>query len=429
MGAEKVKIPYGSGHLVFTPPSGVELQVLRSKPVSGLGDPAAELRRALSSPLSCEGLADLAAGATSACIVVSDMTRPVPNGMILGEILPVIEGAGVPREAITILIGTGTHRGAPPAEIREIVGERIARDYRVLNHDCRRGNTRVGALTNPLTGEEIPVLLDLRYVSADLKIVTGLVEPHIFCGYSGGRKALLPGIAALTSIRRWHGPELIAHPNSAPGVTEGNLPAALSLEAARLAGCHFAVNLTLNRAREVTGVFAGDVEAVYDTAVEFVESYVLTKPVAPARVIVTSSAGRPLDATFYQAIKGLVAVLPLMREGTVVVLAAETAEGIGDEGFTHLVRRTHDVVGWSERLAAGKGFSMGQWQLQRMAWVRARGAVYLVSGLVEADARAAFTEPFGTLQEAVEAAVAATGARRVVAVPEGPYVVTRALRR
>ena len=429
MGAEKVQIPYGKGTLGFTAPRGAELQVLRSKPVSGLDDAAAELRRALWSPLSCEGLAKLAGGASDACIVISDMTRPVPNGMILGEVLPVVEGAGVPREAITILIGTGTHRGAPPAEIRDIVGECIARNYRVVNHDCRRGNTRVGRIANPLTGEEIPVLLDRRYVNADLKIVTGLVEPHIFCGYSGGRKALLPGVAALTSIRRWHGPELIAHPNSAPGITKGNLPAALSLEAARLAGCHFAVNVTLNRAREVTGVFAGDVEAVYDGAVKFVESYVLTEPVAPAKVIVTSSAGRPLDATFYQAIKGLVAVLPIMAEGAVVVLAAEAAEGIGDEGFTRLVRRTPDVLRWSERLAARKGFSMGQWQLQRMAWARTRGAVYLVSGLGEVDARAAFTEPFGTLQEAVEAAVAATGARRVVAVPEGPYVVTRQIGR
>jgi len=425
MAAETVQIPFGRGHLPFKAPRGVKLEVLRSKPKKGLRDPDAALAAAVARPLSARPLAEVAAGARSACIVVSDITRPVPNALILGRILPVIEGAGVAREAITILIGTGTHRAAPPAEIAEIVGARVARKYRVVNHDCRRGNTRIGAVTNPLTGAEIPILLDRRYVNADLRIVTGLVEPHIFCGYSGGRKALLPGIAALTSIRRWHGPELIAHPNSAPGVTRGNLPAALALDAARQAGCDFAVNVTLNRDRQVTGVFAGDVEAVYDGAVGFVESYVLTEPVAPAKVIVTSAAGRPLDATFYQAIKGLIAVLPIMAEGGVAVLAAEASEGIGDAGFTRLVRRTRDVVEWSANLAGRRGFSMGQWQLQRMAWVRARGAVYLVSRLDDADARAAFSQPFGTLQAAVDAAVAHTGAGRIVAVPEGPYVVTR----
>ncbi len=423
---DMIQMPYGKGHLAFTPPPAVTSEVLYSRQKDGLDSPSGAVSDALASPLDTAPLAALAAGAASACIVISDSTRPVPNELILDGILPVVEKSGITRDAITILVATGTHRGASAAEIDMMVGKRIARRYRIVNHDCRRGNTRVGNITNPLTGAGIDILIDRHYMQADLKIVTGLVEPHIFCGYSGGRKALLPGIASLSSIRRWHGPELIREAASAPGITTGNIPAALSLEAARLAGCHFALNVTLNSHREVTGVFAGDVEAVHDAAVNFVESYVITRPVEPAKVVVTSAAGHPLDATFYQAIKGLIAVLPVMAQGGLAVLAAEMGEGIGDEGFTRLVRQTRDVVKWSRGLSGRSGFSMGQWQLQRMAWVRQKGCVHMVSGLSGEDARATFTEPFSTLQEAVEAAVARTGARRLVAVPEGPYVVTRA---
>ncbi|MCD6406128.1 MAG: nickel-dependent lactate racemase [Planctomycetes bacterium] len=427
MPKQSVHIPYGRRTLRFTPPDGVKIDLLHSEAARGLPDAAGALGRALRRPLSAPALGRLAVGARRVAVVVSDVTRPVPNRLLLGEILPALEAAGVPREGITIIIGTGTHRPAPPDEIRTILGARVARRYRVVNHDCRSGNKRVGFVTNPLTRENIPLLIDRLYVEADLKIVTGLVEPHIFCGYSGGRKAVLPGIAALTTIRKWHGPELIAHPESVPGVVAGNIPHALSVEASRLAGADFAVNVTLNGSREITGVFAGDIERVFEAAAARVEEYALTRPVRPAKVVVTSGAGWPLDATFYQAIKGLVAVFPVLAPGGLVVLAARADEGIGDEGFTKLVMNTRDVVAWSKALSGRKRFHLGQWQLQRMGWVRERGkAVFLVSDLSDAQARAAFTEPFSTLQEAVYRAVEETGALRIVVVPEGPYVVTRA---
>lgn len=427
MTKNSVYIPYGKRTLRFTPPDGVKIDLLHSKARRGLADAAGTLDRALGKPLSTPALACLATGARKVAVVVSDVTRPVPNRLLLGGILPVLEAAGIPREGITIIIGTGTHRPAPPGEIRTILGARAARRYRVVNHNCRSGNKRVGFITNPLTGEDIALLIDRLYVEADLKIVTGLVEPHIFCGYSGGRKAILPGIAALTTIRKWHGPELIAHPESVPGVVAGNIPHALSVEASRLAGADFAVNVTLNGNREITGVFAGDIERVFEAAAARVEEYAMTRPARPAKVVVTSGAGWPLDATFYQAIKGLVAVLPVLAPGGLVVLAARADEGIGDEGFTDLVMNTKDVVAWSKTLSWRKRFHLGQWQLQRMGWVRERGgAVFLVSDLSDARARAAFTEPFATLQEAVDRAVEQTGTSRMVVVPEGPYVVTRA---
>ena len=425
--ARAIRIPYGKGHLTFTPPKGVRVDLLESKKIRGIKNPAKALREALARPLCGTSLPEISRGKKSACIVTSDITRPVPNALILSEVLPVLELSGIPRSKTTILVGTGTHRPASPAEIKTLVGREIAARYRVVNHDCRRGNVKAGALRDSLTGSRIALQVDRVYVEADLKIVTGLVEPHIFCGYSGGRKAILPGISGLSSIRKWHGPEIVAHPKSTPGVVQGNVAHGLTVRAAHIVGADFAVNVTLNRERDVTGVFAGGIEAVFAAAVKFVEGYVVTQPVECAKVVVTSGAGFPLDRTFYQAIKGLVAVLPVLAEDSIVVLAAKMDEGLGDALFSSLVRGTKDVIRWSKSIKSGRKWQVGQWQWQRMGWTRAKARVFLVSELSQADARAGFTEPLADLQTAVDEAVRQTGADRMIVVPEGPYVVTRAI--
>ena len=425
---ETVKMPYGKTRLTFTAPKGATIEILESKRCRNLPNAQLTLRKSLEKPLRTQPLSEIACGRKSACIVISDITRPVPNLLILGEILPILEKAGIPREKTTILIGTGTHRAAPVAEVRTLVGADTACRYRVVSHDCNRGNVRIGEITNPICRTKIPLEIDRLYVEADLKILTGLVEPHIFCGYSGGRKAILPGIASLGSIRRWHCPEIVAHRKSTPGVLQGNVAHRLTSRAAGIVAADFCVNVTLNRMREITGVFAGGVEQVFEAAVAKVESYVLTQPVAPAKVIVTSAAGWPLDLTFYQAIKGLVAVLPVFAKGGVVVLAAKCDEGLGDALFESLIRCTKDVTTWSRKLRSWSKFQLGQWQWQRMGWTRERGRVFLVSAMSDADARAGFCEPFQNLQTAVEAALRETRSNRILVVPEGPYVVTRAAR-
>jgi nickel-dependent lactate racemase len=402
--------------------------MLRSKNRPGIAHPERALAKALAAPLGTRALGELARGRKSACVVISDITRPVPNELILSQVLPVLESAGIPRSRITILIGTGTHRVATREEVLTLVGARIAREYRVESHDCRRGNKVIGAVTSPLTGERIPIAIDKRYLEADFRVLTGLVEPHIFCGYSGGRKAILPGIAALSTIRKWHSPEIIAHSHSIPGNVAGNVAHKLINDVARMVGADFTVNVTLNSDREVTGVFAGGFEEVFRAAVARLESYVLTKPTRPAKVVVTSSAGWPLDTTFYQAIKGLVAALPVMAPGGVVILAARCDEGYGDALFSDLIRRTKDVAQWSRRLHGSCRFQLGQWQWQRMGWTRERGRVFLVSELCAADAHTAHTCPYPSLQAAVDAAIAETKADAIVVVPEGPYVVTRGAR-
>ena len=191
------------------------VRTLAYKDAAPLADPRATLRGRLAAPAGTAPLAELAHGKQSACILICDITRPVPNELILSEILPVIEAAGVPREAITILIATGLHRPNVGEELIELVGERIAGEYRCENHDGQRLDEHEYLGESP---RGVPIWIDRRYVQAELKITVGLIEPHFMAGFSGGRKLICPGIAALETVKVWHSPRFLEHPNADCGV-------------------------------------------------------------------------------------------------------------------------------------------------------------------------------------------------------------------
>ena len=186
---------------------------------------------------------------------------------------------------------------------------------------------------------ECPVWIDQRYVDADLKIATGLIEPHLMAGFSGGRKLICPGIAALETVKVWHGPDFLEHPRADCGILEGNPVHEENTRIANMAGCDFIVNVTLDRDRRVTSVVAGDLEAAFHVGVEHARNAARSEVAAPCDVVVTSAAGYPLDTTFYQSIKGLTGVLPIVKQGGTIVLAASLSEGIGSPEFQSLFQR------------------------------------------------------------------------------------------
>ena len=230
---------------------------LEIRPAPPLADPARAVAAALLEPTGVPPLSELAAGKKTACVLICDVTRPVPNALILGAILPTLEAAGVPRDGITILIATGLHRPNLGAEIAELVGPKIAAKYRVENHYGKDLASHADLGVSP---RGVPIYIDTRYVGADLKIATGLIEPHLMAGYSGGRKLICPGIAALETVRVWHGPQFLEHPKADCGILEGNPVHEENTWIARRAGCDFIVNVTLDGDRRVTGVFAGEME-------------------------------------------------------------------------------------------------------------------------------------------------------------------------
>jgi len=417
----KIDIDYGTEGLQIEVPD--TSQVLEMAATPGLDRVGERLDEALAAPIGGPPLRQLARGRSSACVVISDITRPVPNAVILPPLLRELEEAGLAREAITILVATGLHRPNEGEELVQLVGEEIASTYRIVNHLARERDTLVH-LGETSCGA--PIWIDRVYMDADLKIATSLIEPHLMAGYSGGRKAICPGIMGVDTMRILHGPELMAHPRSAEGIIEGNPFHAQSLEVARRAGVDFTLNVCMNDRREITGIFCGDLEEAHAAGMAFAEKKAAAYLEEPADIVVTSSAGFPLDLTFYQAVKGLTAVLPIVKEGGTILIAARCAEGVGSPDFTRLLLETESPEQFLQQLEDPEFFVVDQWQLQELCKVLAKARVVLYSEGVAAHGDRLLVEQADTLEAGLSAALSRYGDGATVAVvPRGPYVLTR----
>ena len=264
----RVMLDYGRSGMAVDVPDDRLVGPLAVREVSPLKDPSAAVATALEQPIGAPPLRELATGRHDACIVVCDITRPVPNKLLLGPILDVLHGAGIPRERVLILVATGMHRPSTPAEKIEMLGQGIAATYRVEDHHGTRMDEHTLVGTTP---RGIPAWIDSRYVRAGLKITAGLIEPHLMAGYSGGRKLICPGIAALETVKLWHSPALLENPRANYGILEGNPVHEENTRIGRMAGCDFIVNVTLDSQRRVTSVVAGDMEQAFLRGVHFIE--------------------------------------------------------------------------------------------------------------------------------------------------------------
>ena len=418
----KIRLDYGHDGIELDVPP--RTQVLEMDPAPGLPQVDQALENALSRPIGTPALGKLARRRKNACIVISDITRPVPNSTILPPMLRTLEEAGIDREAITILIGTGLHRANEGEELVSLVGSEIAENYIVVNHRARDreslvhlGETSCGA----------PIWIDRIYVEADLKVATSLIEPHLMAGFSGGRKAICPGLMGVETMRVLHGPELMGDPSSSEGIIEGNPFHRQALEVAQKAGVDFTLNVAMNAQREITGVFAGDLEKAHDEGVRFVETQNAAYVSKPVDVVITCSAGFPLDLTFYQAVKGLTSVLPILKEGGTILIAARCEEGIGSPEFTELITDTPNVEAFMERLEDPGFFVIDQWQLQELCKVLKKAEVKLFSeGIDTRFAGRLLVDHVESLEAGLEQALDRHGRNAsIAAVPKGPYVLAR----
>lgn len=418
----QVLLDYGRTGLAVELPDRNVIKVLRYRPAEPLDDPGAAIRDLLESPIGCPPLRYLAAGRRSACIAVCDITRPVPNAIILQQLLPVLHEVGIRREDVLILVATGLHRPNLGRELEEVLGPEICRDYRVANHAGDRIEEHVYLGESP---RDVPIYIDRRYVEADLKITLGLIEPHFMAGYSGGRKLICPGLAALETVRVWHSPRFLEHPQARAGYLEGNPVHEENTWIARRAGCDFIVNVVLDEKRRVVHAVAGDMEAAFAAGVRFVERMVRDTVPEPVDIVVTSSAGYPLDATFYQSVKGMVAAEPIVRPGGTVILATEISEGIGSPDFRQIFQEHDSLEQFLERISGSDYFRMDQWQLEEMAKVRRKAEIVVVTQGLSPDVLSRlFVTPKATVEEAVADCLRRYGPDATIAVmPKGPYLI------
>lgn len=424
----RVKFAFGKSGLLLDLPEGFRYHVMNAPSAHPLTDPIAVIGDALDRPIGSLPLAELAAGKTSASIVVGDITRPVPNREILPSILARLEAAGIPRDKITILIATGLHRPASEAEIREICGEDIAGGYRVVSHNAwelsehrHLGKTESG----------VPVSIDTRFVSADLRITVGFIEPHLILGYSGGINVVAPGLAAAETIRALHSPKFTRDEFVTEGSIQCNPIHRELLTISRMAHHDFMIDVSLTReqkggSRAITGVFAGTPVEAHQKGIEFVFHTMLDTVEETPDAVITSAGGYPLDLTFYQAIKGITAAAHVVKPGGQILLLAACEEGTGGEEFTAMLRDGRSADEFLENIADAPVVP-DQWQLEKLAFVTTQERVsFYVPGLPPEYNRSLWGSIYSNLVEAVESFTKSLPQNACIAViPEGPSVLAR----
>jgi nickel-dependent lactate racemase len=420
----RVKFEYGRQGLYAELPDERIVRTLRYKDAPPLPDPRASLLAVLERPNGTPPLAEIAKGRKDACILICDITRPVPNELILRPVLEILEGAGIPREKITILVATGLHRPNEGEELVEMVGRDIDENYRIENHHGQELGEHTYLGDSP---RGVPIWIDSRYVNADLKITTGLIEPHLMAGFSGGRKLICPGIAALETVKVWHGPDFLEHPKADCGILDGNPVHEENTWIGRKTGCDFIVNVVIDSDRRALKFVAGDMVEAFHEGVDFVRGVVRDTVKEPVDIVVTSCAGYPLDTTFYQAVKGLTGALPIVKQGGTIILCASLTEGIGSPQFQQLFQENESLEIFVERILGKDYFVMDQWQLEELAKVRRKAKVKIVSDGLSADTlNGLFVEAAASMESAVAASLAEYGpSAKIAVIPKGPYVLAQ----
>jgi nickel-dependent lactate racemase len=416
----QIQVAFGKDGLNLELPEGPEYTVLQARPGVALEDVQAELNTALRHPIGKPALRELAIGKKTAAIAVCDITRPAPNALTLPPLLAQLHGAGVARDGVTILIATGLHRAATPAEISIIVGDEIARNYHVENHNARDLASHAYLGT---TKRGTPVYIDDRFIRADLHITVGFVEQHLMAGFSGGRKLIAPGLAGQDTIKVLHSPAFMREPLATEGSFEHNPLHAELLEIAAMARHDFMLDVALTRRREIAGVFAGHGVKAHAAGVAFLRETLVESIPEPFDAAITTAAGYPLDLTFYQTIKGVTAAQHVVKPGGAILVLGECTEGIGAPEFARKLAgfSTHEQF---LKSLDGASVEVDQWQLEKLAVAtRNRNVLFYTPGVPVERAGSLGSWMFSTPQAAIAALVRSLPRQsRIAVIPEGPYV-------
>jgi nickel-dependent lactate racemase len=393
----EVGVELGQGEIaVRVPPGCVTLGMKETRPLS---DPGAAIRDALARPIGSPTLAEIvrakrrAAAEVTACIATSDITRPVPYrgpAGILPPLLSLLQDAGIRRENVTLAVGTGTHRPSTREEKLAMFGADVVGAYRIVDHDC---DDEAGLVQMGKTRAGTDILVNKVFASADLRIATGLVESHFMAGVSGGRKTVCPALVSRRTIEKFHSVDFLDSPKATNLVLEGNPCHEESLEIARRVGVDFAVNTVLDRRMALVGVYAGDLERSHDAAYRQVKGFAVVPLDQEFDVVLTH--GGYVGINHYQNAKAACNALPAVRQGGVIILAANErdVDPVGPATYRTLLH-VLKLQGWERYLALLRSpewrFTRDQWEPQMWGKVLAKvgegGIVYCSSLLPPKDA-------------------------------------------
>lgn len=434
----RLQLAYGRTGLWIELPEDAPVTVIEPQFVPGLSDERAAITAVLRSPVGTSPLRGLwnakrakRVGADdTVAVVFSDLTRPMPNDRVLPPLLDELALAGVPDDQIVLVNALGTHRPQTEAELTSMVGSEVVNRYRIVQHDAWDGENLVEVGRNR-AGRRVRV--NRAYMKASVRILTGFIEPHLFAGFSGGPKAVLPGIADIEAILDNHGATMIAHPRATWAVTNacpeqgrrGNPIWEEMLAVAQSTAPTFLLNVALNRERKITGVFAGDLVAAHRDGVEFVRQTAMQPVPEPFDIVVTSNSGYPLDLNLYQAVKGVSAAAQIVRPGGDIIVAAECWDGVPSHGeYQRLLWEAASPEELLDKVMAPGFRCHDQWEAQIQAQIQLKARVHVYAdGLSDEELRRALVIPCPSIEETLARLRHRNPAATIAVLPDGPQTV------
>lgn len=414
----KTTLLYGKDGLTIDVPD--DSLIVEPKNLPGLENEEEAVRQALQAPIGTQPLRDMVKGTDKVAIIISDITRPTPNHKLVPWILK--ELSHVPLENFVVINGTGTHRDQTREEFVQMLGEWVVDNVRVINHHCHEkeelvkvGESRFGC----------DAYLNKEYVEADFKIVTGFIEPHFFAGFSGGPKGIMPGIAGIETIMTFHNARMIGDPLATWGNMENNPVQDMAREVNRMCKPDFMLNVTLNREKEITAVFAGELFEAHDQGCAFAKEHAMIRCDHRFDVVITSNSGYPLDQNLYQAVKGMSAAHKIVKKGGTIICAAECSDGLPNHGNYASILKMRKTPQEILDMINDPSFKIfDQWQVQKQAVIQVWADVHVYSSLSDETVELAMFTPTRDITENLNELKKKYGEQMTVAVlPLGPLTI------
>ena len=414
-----MKLELGIGtrvQVVDIPDSSLQQVLLPNEVARGLVGEA-EVRRALAEPIGTPRLKGIVHSGEKIAIVTSDITRPMPTYKVMPALLDELYEGGIRPEDITLVFALGSHRPHTTEEMKKLAGERAFAEIRCVDSDAE------DCVHLGVTAAGTPVDITRSVAEADRRICLGNIEYHYFAGYSGGAKAIMPGVSTRAAIQSNH--SMMVREEACAGNLETNPLRKDIEEAAAICGVDFILNVVLDERKEIIRAVAGDVTAAHRAGCAFLDTLYQKKIEKRADIVIVSQGGAPKDLNLYQTQKALDNAKHAVRDGGIVILVGSCKEGLGEHVFEEWLTTAEKPRDLIERIQ--REFRLGGHKAAAIAIVLEHADIYLVSDLEPEFVKTLFMTPFDTLQSAYDAAAAKLGgSASVLVMPYGGSTLPRA---
>lgn len=419
-----IHMNYGKSGLDVNLHDSWDVTVIRKKKMPILSDPVSALQNSMQNPVGSPPFNELIKGKKTVCIAICDITRPVPNSIILPTLMENILKAGIDKNSITILVATGLHSPTEGEALEEVIGNKeILNSIKIYNHYARNEKDHIFL---GKTQNNVPVKIDRRFIQADLRLVVGLVEPHFMAGYSGGRKLIAPGIAHEDTIRSIHAPILLEKPGVDNCIIDNNPLHHTLVEIAYMVGECYGVNTVIDEERRISFVNFGEIVKSHFEAVAYARPFVEVEVEKRYPVIITSAAGYPLDKNYYQTVKGMIAPLGIIEPGGQLFIVSQCSEGIGSPDFCLSQQKLHKMgIDGFKNAIHGKTYAqIDEWETEMLVKAMKVCHISLYStGITEKDRLLTGIRVIDDIDKELKDCLYRLQDKRIAVIPEGPYVI------